>query len=232
MRWIKLLFALTLIILIEKVELKGGRGGGGGGFGKLFGGKKSSLKNAKLKQQKAAARTPTKIVPENEIYKSKYFNRDAPISSKDYGTIFASKGLSKNSYIYNNYYRHHSRQSGIAQFLTNALFFRSGIKIGREMSQYDEWDDEDDKHWRMTTKAPFYENKIPGEFFKLQMPPRERKWIFFIYHKNLKTKLVSFRILDGDFKILFKNFQEQGNSFRYQPSMVQQQHSVSSLSFH
>lgn len=162
MRWVKLLFALTLIILIEEVELKGGRGGGGGGF-KLFGAKKSSIKNAKIKQQKTPSRTSPKVVSENEISKSKYFNRDAPISSKDYGTIFAQKGLSSNTYIYNNYYRFHSRQSGIAQFLTNALFLRSGIKIGREMSQYDEWDDDDDKHWRMTTKAPYFENKIPGE---------------------------------------------------------------------
>jgi hypothetical protein len=162
MRWVKLLFALVLIILIGEVELKGGRGGGGG-F-KLFGAKKSSIKNAKFKQQKTS-RTSPKVVSENEISKSKYFNRETPISSKDYGAIFASKGLSRNTYIYNNYYRFHSRQSGIAQFLTNALFFRSGIKIGREMSQYDEWDDDDDKHWRMTTKAPYFENKIPGELW-------------------------------------------------------------------
>lgn len=159
MRWSKLLFLLVLIELLVNVQSKGGRGGGRGGF-KLFG-----FKKAKVKQQKAAMRAPA--APSNEISKSnKYFNRDAPITSKDYGAIFASRGLSSNSYIYNNYYRTHSRQAGIAQFLTNALFLRASMRMGRgQVSQYDEWNDDDDKRWRMTTKAPYFENKIPGEVF-------------------------------------------------------------------
>lgn len=163
MRWSKLLFLLVLIVLLENVKSKGGRGGGRGGF-KLFGFKKS-----KAKQQKTAMRAPA--APTNEISKNnKYFNRESPITSKDYGAIFASRGLSSNSYIYNNYYRTHSRQAGIAQFLTNALFLRAGMRIGGlQMSQYDEWNEDDDKRWRMTTKAPYFENKIPGEIFFFRM---------------------------------------------------------------
>jgi hypothetical protein len=158
MRWRKLLFLLALITLFDDVELKGGRGGGGGGF-KLFGFRKSSNRN-NLKPKAKAMKVPQK---DNEISKNKYFNRDQLITSKDYGGIFASNGLSSNSYIYNNYYKTHSRQMGIAQFLTNALFFRAGFRLGREMSQYDDWSEEDDKRWRMTTKAPYFENTVPGK---------------------------------------------------------------------
>lgn len=169
MRWRKLLFLLFLIaILIIFVDAKGGRGGGGG-F-KLFGMKKSSIaarNAAKVKQQQKVALKASKAsASENEITKNnKYFNRDRPISSADYGMIFATQGLSRNSYIYNNYYRTQSRRAGIAQFLTNALFFRAGMRMGRGVSQYDEWNEEDDKRWRLTTKAPYFENKIPGENF-------------------------------------------------------------------
>ena len=151
----------VLLLLLEKAEFKGGRGGGGGGF-KLFSFKKASSKVAKTKQ-KQISRVPAKATENDVNNGNKYFNRDVPFTQKDYGMIF-SKGLSRNSYIYNNYYRTHSKTAGIAQFLTNALFFRAGMRIGRGMNnQYDEWNDEDDRRWRMTTKAPYFENKIPGE---------------------------------------------------------------------
>lgn len=146
----------VLLLLLESAEFKGGRGGGGG-F-KFMSFKKAPGRVAKTKQ-KVQAKAPAKAT-ENDV--NKYFNRDVPFSQRDYGMIFG-KGLSKNSYIYNNYYRTHSRTAGIAQFLTNALFLRTGMRLGREMSQYDEWNENDDKRWRLTTKAPYFQNKIPGE---------------------------------------------------------------------
>lgn len=153
MRWS---VVIALILLAEVADFKG-RGGGGGGF-KLFSFKKAPSRSAKTAKQKSVPRAASKP-SESEITGSKYFNRDVPLSQKDYGGVF-TKGLSKNSYIYNNYYRTHSQARGIARYLTNAIFFRMGMKMS---SQYDDWNDEDDKKWRMTTKSPYFENKIPGK---------------------------------------------------------------------
>jgi hypothetical protein len=149
---------LTFLVLMRNVEMKGRGGGGGGGF-KLFNFKKSSSRSAKAK-----SKSVSRVAPAESNANGKYFSRDVPLSQKDYGATF-KHGLSQNSYIYNNYYRTHSKIPGIAQFITNALFFRAGMKIGRKIgdaSQYDEWNAEDDKRWRMTTKSPYFENKIPG----------------------------------------------------------------------
>ncbi|KAG5682597.1 hypothetical protein PVAND_011940 [Polypedilum vanderplanki] len=132
-------------------ELKG-RGAGGGGF-KLMSFKKQPGRIAKSKP-KTASKTAA-VVSSSDVKTSNYEPQ------KDYGMIF-NKGLSKNSYIYNDYYRIDSKSRGIMQYLTSALFFRSGIKIAHEMNQYEEWDDADDQFWRLTTKAPYFENKIPG----------------------------------------------------------------------
>jgi hypothetical protein len=158
MRWI---FILILIVALAKIsESKGGRGGGGG-F-KLISFKKAPGRVAK-NRQRSNSRPASKTVIESETTAgSKYFNRDEKFNVKDYGTIF-TKGLSKNSYIYNNYYRTHSKSAGIVQFLTNALFFRMGLKMEHEINQYNEWNENDDRKWRMTTKAPYFENKIPGK---------------------------------------------------------------------
>lgn len=150
----------VLLLVLESAEFKGGRGGGGGFKFLTF--KKAPARIAKTRQ-KSSSKTPIKTTENDVNNGNKYYNRDVPFSQRDYGMIFA-KGLSRNSYIYNNYYRTHSRSMGIAQFLTNALFFRAGLRLGRQMnSQYDEWNEEDDRRWRLTTKAPYFENKIPGE---------------------------------------------------------------------
>ena len=149
-----LLVLLSLLLLVQLAESKGrGAGGRGGGF-KLSSSKKQTSRATKAKQQPSKTSAKTRAIDGD---KKSY---EPP---KDYGLTFAS-GLSKNSYIYNNYYRTSAPNSrGIMQFLTGALFLRNGIKVTREISQYDEWDDADDQFWRLTTRAPFFENKIPGE---------------------------------------------------------------------
>lgn len=147
--FVSVVFVLILLVHVAKSK---GRGGGGGGF-KLSSFKKAPSRTAKAKPQKTATARAT----DND---AKYSNRDI---QKEYGTLFA-KGLSKNSYIYNNNYRTQYKGSGIAQFLTKALFFRASLKLSHEMNQYDEWNEEDDSRWRSTTQAPYFENRIPGKF--------------------------------------------------------------------
>lgn len=147
----------VLLFLVQVVELKGRGAGGGGGF-KLMSFKKQPSRTAKTKQQKSATRAAAGSArgAESDVKPGSYEPQ------KDYGMIF-TKGLSRNSYIYNDYYRTNAKSRGIVQFITSALFFRNSMKIAHEMTQYDEWDDADDQFWRLTTKAPYFENKIPGK---------------------------------------------------------------------
>jgi hypothetical protein len=156
----------VLLLLLQLVELKGrGAGGGGGGF-KLVAFKKPAGRTAKTKQQQQKSRTAAASSRASES-ESKLYE-----PQKDYGPIF-THGLSRNSYIYNDYYRtSDSKSRGILQFLTSALFFRKGLRIAGEMNQYDEWDDADDHFWRLTTKAPYFENKIPGECVRRHVKSR------------------------------------------------------------
>ncbi|KAL7042503.1 hypothetical protein ACKWTF_001167 [Chironomus riparius] len=84
-----------------------------------------------------------------------------------YGSTFGSQGLPGNTYISNNYYG--SQRSGGSGFLTNAMFFgigmHSGYGWGRSSDSYNRrrWDEEEDRKWRATTQAPYFENKVPGE---------------------------------------------------------------------
>ncbi|CRK93765.1 CLUMA_CG007293, isoform A, partial [Clunio marinus] len=104
-------------------------------------------------------RTPS-IYAHNNYPNHNYYN-----SYPNYGSSFGSNGLPGNTYIYNNYYG--SRSSGGSPFLTNALFYGAGMHHGYTWGNHNSnhrrsWYDEDDRRWRATTKAPYFENKVPG----------------------------------------------------------------------
>jgi hypothetical protein len=89
-----------------------------------------------------------------------------------YGSTFGSKRLGDNTYISNNYYYNAGSQGGGSSgFLTNALLFGAGVQAGskREVqnsyNRRSSWDSEQDRRWRATTKAPYFENKIPGNLY-------------------------------------------------------------------
>ena len=97
-------------------------------------------------------------------------NYSEPIPSP-YGNTFKDNGPPENSYLFNNYYRDLDSDD----FLIGSLFYGAGQQktdpiearkyyeyIGFE-EFYRRWDDEKDKEWRATTRAPYFENKIPGE---------------------------------------------------------------------
>ncbi len=86
-----------------------------------------------------------------------------------YGSTFGNAGLPSNTYISNNYYGGSKSSSG---FLSNALFYSAGTHHGytwgnrnshRGSGYSRSWDEESDSKWRATTKAPYFENKVPGE---------------------------------------------------------------------
>ncbi|CRK93766.1 CLUMA_CG007294, isoform A, partial [Clunio marinus] len=85
--------------------------------------------------------------------------------SSAFGNSFGSKGLSGNTYISNNYYKS-SRRGGFTTFLSSAIFYGVGMQNGYLLGPYNPyrhvWNDKDDREWRATTKAPYFENKVPG----------------------------------------------------------------------
>lgn len=86
--------------------------------------------------------------PSNDLnYYTSYNIREA-----SYGIQFGRKGLNSDTHIFNDNYK--SYLSG--DFLVNRLF-----KDEQGRSHLGEWTERDDKRWRLTTKAPFFENKIP-----------------------------------------------------------------------
>ncbi|CAG9798086.1 unnamed protein product [Chironomus riparius] len=88
-----------------------------------------------------------------------------------YGTTFDDNGPPEDSYIYNNFYKDWDSN----KFLINSLFYGVGMKkTGPEETKknydsigledfYRRWNDEQDKEWRTSTRAPYFENKIPGD---------------------------------------------------------------------
>jgi len=77
------------------------------------------------------------------------YSSNTPISP--YGNTFGRKGLPDNSYISNDDYKY----SGSNRFLINSLFYGDGINR--------RWDDQKDRKWRETTRAPYFDNKLPGD---------------------------------------------------------------------
>jgi len=80
---------------------------------------------------------------------------------------YGGRSFGSNTYIQNNYYGRSSM--GGSGFLTNALFFGAGMHMGRGFGMHnhhhrrrDDWNENEDESWRATTKAPYFENKVPG----------------------------------------------------------------------
>jgi hypothetical protein len=95
---------------------------------------------------------------QNSHYPGAYSNNYKP----NYGSSFGNTPLAGNTYIYNNYYGG-SRSGSSSSFLTNALFFGVGMHSGFGWGSHRRsWDSDDDRRWRSTTKAPYFENKVPG----------------------------------------------------------------------
>ena len=90
-----------------------------------------------------------------------------------YGNSFGSKGIPENSYILKNDFR--NRESSGPEFLVGSLFNRAGMQRGWSSGGFGSfyfekygkngkmWNEEKDQNWRKSTRAPYFENKIPEE---------------------------------------------------------------------
>jgi hypothetical protein len=82
--------------------------------------------------------------------------------STPHGTFYGFREIDPESYIYRNQYR--TTATGPSSFLTNAIFYGHEIRFGNtmhDMRTYIPWSEEKDEQWRATTKAPYFDNKIP-----------------------------------------------------------------------
>lgn len=82
--------------------------------------------------------------------------------STPHGTFYGFREIDSESYIYRNQYK--TTASGPSSFLTNAIFYGHEIRFGNtmhDMRTYIPWSDEKDEQWRATTKAPYFDNKVP-----------------------------------------------------------------------
>lgn len=108
--------------------------------------------------------------PRQNTYNTYGSNTGYHPSPNYYGNTFGSQGLPGNTYISNNYYGNRGSSFG-SGFLTNALFFGAGMQSGylwgshSNQDSYNRrrWNEEEDRRWRATTQAPYFENKVPGE---------------------------------------------------------------------
>lgn len=106
------------------------------------------------------------------FYGNNNYGNNNNYGRNNYGNTFGSGGLPGNTYISNNYYGSQQRSGfGGSGFLTNALFFGAGMHggymWGNRNSHNDNynrrnWNEEEDRRWRSTTKAPYFDNKVPG----------------------------------------------------------------------
>lgn len=91
----------------------------------------------------------------------------ATFTGKAYGSTFGKVGLNRNSYIAKNYFGG-PRSDGRSQFLSSALFRNYLLMPYGSSDSSRSWNDFDDRRWRATTKAPYFDNKVPG--FKAFLP--------------------------------------------------------------
>lgn len=77
------------------------------------------------------------------------------IHGSSYGTLFGKKPLASNTHIYNNNFKIH--YSSYRKFRVEDLFKRDN----NEQSKLQPWTENNDRQWRLTTNAPYFENKIP-----------------------------------------------------------------------
>lgn len=184
-----LLFLLAILAITSDCKGVSGRGfgGGRGTRGGTFGGSGSSGSNwfSGFFSKKSPSSS-------GKFYKSSqskvsygklpaYSSRgNSPkTNAKPYGQSFGQQGLGGNTYIHNNYYGGggyggygggYGRGMGGNGMLTNMLLFGVGMQMGRSFGGHhsyrrNSWNEEDDRNWRHTTKAPYFENKVPGEHF-------------------------------------------------------------------
>lgn len=86
--------------------------------------------------------------PEN--YRTSY-----NVHQSSYGTQFGERGLDSNTHIYNDNYKVYNDEG--RKFLVEHLYERDfALK-----SKLAEWTEGDDRRWRFTTKAPYFDNRIP-----------------------------------------------------------------------
>jgi hypothetical protein len=79
---------------------------------------------------------------------------------------FGSPGVSPNTFVYKDDYIKPGVH-GSSRFLTNDMFNLVRPSHWSYMKRFDDnrssWDVLKDHRWRITTKSPYFENKIPGE---------------------------------------------------------------------
>lgn len=90
-------------------------------------------------------------------------------SDSPYGNSFGTKGLPDNSYLSNNDFRLKNSK----EYLISSLFYGAGNKdMNLEEARkyyksvtfenyFRSWNEHSDKEWRKTTRAPYFENKLP-----------------------------------------------------------------------
>lgn len=104
------------------------------------------------------------------------------VHESSYGTQFGEKGLDSNTHIYNDNFKLYNDRD--RKFLVEHLF-ESGNAF---KSKYGEWTEWDDRRWRFTTKAPYFENRIPRADKILPAAAVLGEW------RNLKSLLMITRI--------------------------------------
>lgn len=92
-----------------------------------------------------------------------YFLPDIPSDwiRGSYGNTFGPSGLGDNTFISKNYYGG-PRLGGISPYLVTALF-NNADSSPDTIWEDQKWNETDERYWRKTTKAPYFDNKLPGK---------------------------------------------------------------------
>lgn len=97
------------------------------------------------------------------------FSSYSESSDNPFGHSFGTKGLPENSYLSNNDFRFENSK----EFLISSLFYGAGLKnMDPEKARkyyksvtfedyFRSWNENSDKEWRKTTRAPYFDNKLP-----------------------------------------------------------------------
>ena len=83
----------------------------------------------------------------------------------DYGNTFGPNSLKENTYIAKNYFFESLPPLGPGP-LAKALFSRGyewAFSGPYDTLNNKRWNQIEDRRWRVTTRAPYFENKVPGE---------------------------------------------------------------------
>lgn len=79
------------------------------------------------------------------------------IHGSSYGTSFGPKTLESDTHIYNNNFKFYDSRSRYKVYRAEDLFKRDN----HYNSKLPAWSDREDRQWRLTTRAPYFENRIP-----------------------------------------------------------------------